>query len=445
MLWTRTGATARINRPRTWWRHSCTQTFLEYLANHHHHQQQHHQQHHHRHNTRSLSTWRHENSVYTQGTINTTITTTAAASHSFQQCRSLSIMQAFSAYGNWKRLKKKLGKTHSKQHPYDPLLYEDSGALDFVWNEKYQQLMEFQKQHGHTTVLVQDNESLANWIKKQRINYRKYKAGEPTAMTHKRIRLLEQIDGFSWNPREQIWMERVAELKAYKDQHGDCLVPLEYPPNPALAAFVTRTRMDYREFLGLTPVTNKNERARLTQKHVDILNDLGFVWDMRELWWNDKYRELQEYLAHHGHVLVPQRYEANPELARWVRRQRELYAARMGTLQQRKPLESTHNSYQTTVANSAEIMTDERIAKLEAIGFCWNILEARWEKHFRELEEFVRIHGVGSRPTKRTNKALAEFLSRQRKQYAKGKLAPERLKKLEALGVMERTGKKNKK
>ena len=52
-------------------------------------------------------------------------------------------------------------------------------------------------------------------------------------MSDRRIQLLE-AEGFIWYSFEVQWVEKLDELRAYKEINGDTLVPAIYPANPSL-------------------------------------------------------------------------------------------------------------------------------------------------------------------------------------------------------------------
>ena len=70
--------------------------------------------------------------------------------------------------------------------------------------------------------------------------------------------------------------------------------------------------------------------------------------------WDTKFNELVAYKdAHGGSCNVPHRYAENPQLVTWVSKQRAQYKK-----SQQDP--------------STSFMTQERIERLESIGFEWN-------------------------------------------------------------------------
>jgi hypothetical protein len=66
--------------------------------------------------------------------------------------------------------------------------------------------------------------------------------------------------------------------------------------------------------------------------------------------------ELQEFQRRFGHCQVPKRYPENPSLGNFVNKQRQLY-----------------RHYQKGLPSS---LTTERIAMLDALGFCWQVATA---------------------------------------------------------------------
>jgi hypothetical protein len=142
----------------------------------------------------------------------------------------------------------------------------------------------------------------------------------------RRVRL-ESI-GFVWNVRgsengkegcrigrnsfDDQWDAMYNQLKAYKDKYGDCLVPKRFSENHKLATWVGSQRVKLKklkkglaeelivnaefrqkEALG-DPSTVPVEPAigRITDYRIRSLDDLGFVWSVRDDW-QKHYEELK--------------------------------------------------------------------------------------------------------------------------------------------------------
>jgi hypothetical protein len=86
------------------------------------------------------------------------------------------------------------------------------------WEERYTELVSFQKKHGHCRVPQTDCE-LGQWVVSQRYQYRFYLKGKPSHMTADRIQRLTSID-FEWEPQEAIWMNHYKDLSRFRVEHG---------------------------------------------------------------------------------------------------------------------------------------------------------------------------------------------------------------------------------
>ncbi|KAL3926980.1 MAG: hypothetical protein SGBAC_013265 [Bacillariaceae sp.] len=73
-----------------------------------------------------------------------------------------------------------------------------------AWEERFQELSEFQKVHGHANVpkSYKQSQQLAIWVKSQRRHFRLHCNGKASAMTEERIERLKSL-GFVFNPRSQ--------------------------------------------------------------------------------------------------------------------------------------------------------------------------------------------------------------------------------------------------
>ena len=126
------------------------------------------------------------------------------------------------------------------------------------WQEKFEELCKFQKEHGHCNVpgkprrkrkAVRKKKSnstpnpspemmmLWRWVKRQKYQYKLFQEGKQSTLSQERINALEGI-GITWDCHTSTWTERLAELAKYHSENGDCNVPSKYPPNPKLSTWV---------------------------------------------------------------------------------------------------------------------------------------------------------------------------------------------------------------
>ena len=87
---------------------------------------------------------------------------------------------------------------------------------------------------------------------------------------------------------------------------------------------------------------------------MEKLDSIGFQWRVAApvTGWDNRYHQLLDYAkAHNGDVNVPQYYPADKAFGRWVMKQRSEYSLRLRGLKSQ--------------------LTEERVDKLNAIGFSW--------------------------------------------------------------------------
>jgi Helicase associated domain len=137
-----------------------------------------------------------------------------------------------------------------------------------------------------------------------------------------------------------------------------------------------------------------------------------------ELAWDARVEELLEYKRVHGDTDVPNTFDENPSLARWVGDQRRAY--KRGT------------------------MAKHRVDRLEEIGFLWSKAikspwEVKWDARFAELEKFMYKYGqIGTTLNGNVHPqwhTLSEWATHQRKRYKEGKLRKDLAEKLGAYHI----------
>jgi hypothetical protein len=77
---------------------------------------------------------------------------------------------------------------------------------------------------------------------------------------------------------------------------------------------------------------HKNNKLRLDRKR--ILDEIGFAWKSEDnhsykpddKLWHQQYEKLLEYKRKKGHCMVPQSYEVDKSLGKWVMNQRARHA-----------------------------------------------------------------------------------------------------------------------
>ena len=195
---------------------------------------------------------------------------------------------------------------------------------DEKWNDRFNELLDYYNRHGHADVPLNfsENRSLATWVTNQRRKRRKGNIGSSSSGGLKayQIAALDAI-GFTWNPRKP-WEVRFAELKEFKNQNGNCLVPGNDDRYRDLYVWCCNQRQQYRQLCeqGTSP---------LSPDRLELLVSIGFFEHdgskMQVAVWHKRLNELKEYRDEYGNCNVSRHYAPNLSLGRWVDTQRTAY------------------------------------------------------------------------------------------------------------------------
>jgi hypothetical protein len=183
----------------------------------------------------------------------------------------------------------KLGKWVSKQRteyklylegktsPMTPSRILELESLGFewdsfgaAWEDRLSELADYRKIYGHCNVprKYSENTQLANWVKKQRCQYRLHLEAKPSFMTNFRIQALESL-GFEWDRLIAVWKARLIELADYRKTHGNCNVPYSYSENPKLATWAATQKNHYR-------LHEEGKPSPMTLPRFQALESMGF-------------------------------------------------------------------------------------------------------------------------------------------------------------------------
>ena len=249
--------------------------------------------------------------------------------------------------------------------------------LDEQWHKRWEQLRKYKEVHNTCQVDKKIDPSLAQWVDYMRGQYKSFRNGKNSTMTQERIDLLNRI-GFIWNNKESIrigfdirskewieqdkvkierrrrhlakteedaWLKRFKELQSYKEEHGDCNVPKGYKECQSLGNWVNTQRVQYKRM-------KLGKRYSITAERIKMLKGIGFVFDVQEKAWNDKYNRLVNYYHTHNDCLVRQNDKEHGDLGRWV-----------------STMRSAFKKYK---AGKKSHLTQERIDMLNKIDFVWD-------------------------------------------------------------------------
>ena len=332
--------------------------------------------------------------------------------------------------------------------------------LGDTWDLRFGELKAYKEEYGDCNVPkdFSENHKLAVWVNNQRANYKQGGLGS------EQVKQLEEIE-FEWKVRDANWEMMFNHLELFINTYGHSFVPRVYPDVPKLGFWINNQRTRYKQ-------------GKINKTYEERLNNIGFVWSIKESTWEERFNELKEYKAAHGTCDVSLRDPINSKLGPWVRNQRAVY--KKGTLSAEyiKRLEQLGFTWNTRDALWEErfrelqefqityghchvpnkdkenpplsrwvgtqrknyinkILDDSRVERLVKLGFIWDTRHAAWEERFKELQEYKDTHGhCNVLQNNKDNPKLGIWLSKQRNAHRSGKIDPERARRLEELGIV---------
>jgi hypothetical protein len=248
------------------------------------------------------------------------------------------------------------------------------------------------------------------------------------------FRLRLESDGLVNNGDDSRWDDMFKLLLEFKQKHGHFKIPRNCGnENKKLGRWVRDQRIDYREYKRTNGQKGDPERMKRLES-IGLVDDIttGYEkWDHKENW-HDMYNQLLEFKQKHGHVKVPQQYNENKKLGRWVKQRRMDY-----------------REYKRTNRQKGD---PERMKRLESIGLVDDIttgykkvdVKEIWYGMYNQLLEFKEKHGHVKVPQQyNENPKLGNWVRHWRRKYReykrtngqKGDL--ERMKCLESIGLVD--------
>jgi len=224
---------------------------------------------------------------------------------------------------------------------------------DDNWDQKIEQLENFLAVHGCFPCDKKVSElrnpqdvSLYWWCLNQRKQYMNLQRNKPVpaSFSEERQKQLEDM-GFCWNANEFVWTTRWNELLEYYKVHGNCLVPADYPQNNSLAVWVGEQRYHYKKLHD-----GKQRQSSMTPERIKKLESIGFVWNVHDARWEERYRKLEQYCSLNGKGAIPH-YQNDKSLHRWLKEQLKRYGQYL--------------------QGEETIMNEERASKLSKLGYVY--------------------------------------------------------------------------
>lgn len=220
------------------------------------------------------------------------------------------------------------------------------------------------------------------------------------------FRDLEEMLAASWDTMFEY-------AKRYYEQHG----------NLAISGDHYFTEEGYP--LGRWLQTQRRVRAGttggiLTEDQIARLDSIGMIWgSWHDFAWERALKEAKMYYERHGDLKVPKSYvsESGFRLGSWIKSLRDY---------RRSGLERNY-------------LRGTRIQQLDKLGMIWDVSDYQWRRNYCAALEYHRIHGNLHIPVDYVSPdgvALGKWRSNLRREYKAGRLAEERIRALEALGMV---------
>ncbi|MDP3929510.1 MAG: Helicase associated domain protein, partial [Bacteroidota bacterium] len=258
------------------------------------------------------------------------------------------------------------------------------------WEVYFSRLLIFKEQFGHTKVpyIYKNDQKLANWVLQQRSN-------RFDMIPEQRDRLNEI--GFVWSIFEDSWQEQFNALCAYKVKYGHC--NLQRGENASIYNWIKVQRKNFR--LG-----------KVTKIRIDLLKGIGFSFDPDNEEWEDYFKQYEAFLGS-GLSEKDLTNPAHKKLYNWIKLQR---------LRKRR--------------NLTQILTNERIERLNQLGMMWNPDQDVYEQFFNKLIQYKARFGDCNVPANwPEDKALATWLVNLRIRKRANKLSKEKVDRLNTIGI----------
>jgi Helicase associated domain len=244
---------------------------------------------------------------------------------------------------------------------------------DQRWEERYGQLKKIVDDRGvdpdsHNPILDLANDEehqIHRWVGMQRYLYRLYlQEKEGTTMTEDRIRRIQAL-GISLSPVDTKWDAKFRQLQDFLKRNegrfpNECDSSTLTREDKLLHRWCQRQRFEYKQYKDRIKesdeeppsndfITNNDDhfnasgssddfsydsdddesalapagpRLPMTADRIERLKAIGFSFEVYADQWRERYNQLKRYVDHHGHAMVPYKYEANPQLGIWVSEQR---------------------------------------------------------------------------------------------------------------------------
>ena len=275
--------------------------------------------------------------------------------------------------------------------------------IEHAWDKKFAKAKAYYTKHGHLLTikinLSKEDENLLSWLREQRY---KYKKGE---LSEEKIKKLESI-GMKLEADYKKWYKMFKMAGYYYQKYGNLDVPSDY---------ITSTGKNLGSWIKLQ--RELYDTKELTKEEIENLNSIGMIWHPeKEISWDEMYKLAKEYFLQHGNLDIPKNYVTpnNERLGFWLENERQLYKFNQ--------------------------LSKEKQEKLESIGIVWQEkICSNWNEMYELAKDYYLKFGdlaVSRNYIVKNGENLGKWIMSNRHAYLSGNLSPERIQKLEAIGMI---------
>lgn len=240
--------------------------------------------------------------------------------------------------------------------------------LTSSWEIYYAAARNYQETHGDLKVpknyLTEDGLALGSWLTTQR----RVRAGKINGiLTEEQIQKLDRI-GMIWSSAsEENFLKGYEALKEYKKI---------YKTTDVKAAYITEDGFHLGKWISnLRQRRKQYGDAFLSEEKIQMLDELGMIWDKNAMQWEKNYAAARQYYKTHGDLQVPASYctEDGVRLGNWIANLKQIYAGKK---------------------NGTAKLTKEQQEQLEAIGMKWEKRsEDLWQAKYELAKNYYMEHG----------------------------------------------------
>ena len=273
----------------------------------------------------------------------------------------------------------------------------------YSWHHMYKLAEDYFKKHGnlkiHTNYVAENGEPLGRWIATKRCEYL---AG---TLSKEKQEKLECI-GMVWKVIGRDWNEKFAKARAYYTKHGHLLT-----------IKINLSKEDENLLSWLREQRYRYKKGELSEEKIKKLESIGMIWQQeKEISWDGMHNLAKEYFKKHGNLDIPQNYVTpnNERLGFWLENQHQLYKFNK--------------------------LSKEKQEKLESIGIAWQEkICSNWDEMYELAKNYYLKYGdlkIARNYITKNGENLDKWIMSNRHAYLSGNLSPERIQKLEAIGMI---------